>query len=187
MIKNLFTKHERRGFTSITKEQVMQAAGWYWRNKQFGITYTSPYNLRGAQFYSKLGLRQSVDVTATDDGTNVGVDVMFSAELTDEGAVVGVVGALIVLPVTALVGAVSYVEYENDAVRLMNDFWNYLYSFPKNPVPPSGPPAFPTWAQGQAPQPAMQATGPPSQRTCPSCKSVLDADSRFCKFCGAKV
>jgi len=187
MIKNLFTKHERRGFAGITKEQVMQAAGWYWRYRQFGVTYTSPYSLRGGQFYSKLGLRQSVDVTAIDDGPNVGVDVSFSAELTDEGAVVGVVGAILVLPITVAVGAVSYIEYDNDAQRLMNDFWNYLYSFPSNPVPPSGPPVAPSWAQGHVPQPAMQPPAPPSARTCPSCKSALDGDSRFCKFCGAKV
>jgi len=187
LIKNLFTRHERRGFAGITKEQVMQAAGWYWRYRQFGITYSSPFSLKGGQFYSKLGLRQSVDVSAVDDGPSVGVDVTFSAELTDEGAVVGVVGAILVLPVTVAVGAVSYIEYENDAQRLMNDFWNYLFSFPKNPVPPSGPPGQPTWAQGQAPQPAMQFTGPPAARTCPSCRSALDIDSRFCKYCGAKV
>lgn len=187
MIKNLFTKHERRGFADITKEQVMQAAGWYWRSRQFGVTYTSPYSLKGGQFYSKLGLRQSVDVTVVDEGSNIGVDVSISAELTDEGAVVGVVGAILVLPVTVAVGAVSYIEYENDAQRLVNDFWNYLYSFPKNPVPPAGPPGTPSWAQGQAPQPAMQFSGPVAPRTCPSCKSALDADSRFCKFCGSKV
>lgn len=187
MIKNLFTKHERRGFPGITKEQVMQAAGWYWRYRQFGITYTSPYSLKGAQFYSRLGLRQSVDVTAVDDGPNVGVEIMFSAELTDEGAAVGVVGALLVLPITVAVGAVSYIEYENDAQRLMYDFWNYLFSFPKNPVPPSGPSPAPAWAQGQPPQPAVQFTAAPPARTCPSCKSPLDVESRFCKFCGAKV
>ncbi len=54
MIKNLFTKHDRRIFAGITKEQVMQAAGWFWRYRQFGITYTSPYGLRGGQFYSRL-------------------------------------------------------------------------------------------------------------------------------------
>jgi hypothetical protein len=40
MIKNLFTKHDHRNMPGITKEQVMQAAGWYWRSRQFGITYT---------------------------------------------------------------------------------------------------------------------------------------------------
>ena len=187
MIKNLFTKHERRSFPGIIKEQVMQAAGWFWRYRQFGVTYTSPYSLRGGQFYSRLGLRQSVDVWAVDDGPNTGVDVTFSAELTDEGAVVGVVGALLVLPVTVAVGAVSYIEYENDAQRLMTDFWNYIYNFPKNPQPPSGSAPGPVWAQGQAPQAAALPTPTPTARTCPNCRSVLDQDSMFCKHCGAKL
>lgn len=187
MIKNLFTKHERHSFAGITKEQAMQAAGWFWRYRQFGVTYLSPYNLRGGQFYSRLGLRQSVDVWAVDDGPNVGIDLTFSAELTDEGAVVGVVGALLVLPITVAVGAVSYIEYENDAQRLMNEFWNYVSNFPKNPQPPSGPSPAPSWSQGQP----LQATTPPvmaaAAKTCPSCNSVLDQDSKFCKHCGAMV
>ena len=187
MIKNLFTKHDRRSFAGITKEQAMQAAGWFWRYRQFGITYTSPYSLRGGQFYSRLGLRQSVDVWAVDDGPNVGVEVTFSAELTDEGAVVGVVGALILLPFTVAVGAVSYIEYENDAQRLMTEFWNYVYNFPKNPQPPSGSPPAPTWAQGQIPQAVAQPTSTATAKTCPTCNSVLDQDSKFCKHCGAKL
>ena len=187
MIKNLFTKHDHRSIPGITKEQVMQAAGWFWRSRQFGITYTTPFSLKGGQFYSKLGLRQSVDVYAVDDGQNTGVDITLSAELTDEGAVVGVVGALLVLPVTVAVGAVSYIEYENDAQRLMNEFWNYVYAFPKNPVPPSGPSPPPSWVQGQTSQPAMQFTAPPQPKSCPSCKSSLDLDSKFCKYCGARV
>jgi hypothetical protein len=187
MIKNLFTKHDHRNIPGITKEQVMQAAGWYWRSRQFGVTYTSPFSLRGGQFYSKLGLRQSVDVYAVDEGQNTGVDVTLSAELTDEGAAVGVVGAILLLPITVAVGAVSYIEYENGAQALMNEFWNYLYAFPTNPIPPSAPSSSPSWAQGQAQQPVMQFTAPPSPRSCPSCKSALDSDSKFCKFCGARV
>jgi len=187
MMKNLFTKHDRRSFAGITKEQAMQAAGWFWRYRQFGITYTSPYSLRGGQFYSRLGLRQSVDVWAVDDGPNVGVEVTFSAELTDEGAVVGVVGALILLPVTVAVGAVSYIEYENDAQRLMTEFWNYVYNFPKNPQPPAGSPPAPAWAQGQIPQAAAQPTSTATAKSCPTCSSVLDQDSKFCKHCGAKL
>ncbi|MBU1913679.1 MAG: zinc ribbon domain-containing protein [Thermoplasmatota archaeon] len=187
MMKNLFTKHDRRSFAGITKEQAMQAAGWFWRYRQFGITYTSPYSLRGGQFYSRLGLRQSVDVWAVDDGPNIGVDVTFSAELTDEGAVVGVVGALLVLPITVAVGAVSYIEYENDAQRLMTEFWSYVYNFPKNPQPPSGSPPAPTWAQGQVSQAAAQPISKATAKTCSKCKSVLDQDSKFCKHCGAKL
>jgi len=186
LIKNLFTKHDRRSVAGTTKEQAMQAASWYWRYRQFGITFTSPYSLRGGQYYSKLGLRQWVDVYAMDEGQNVAVDITFSAELTDEGAVVGVVGAVLLLPVTAVVGAVSYIEYENDATREINEFWNYLYNFPKNPQPPTGPEPPHAWAQGQP----AQAAGVPAAITsnkCRNCGAELDSDSKFCKYCGSKV
>jgi hypothetical protein len=186
LIKNLFTKRDRRSFAGMTKEQAMQASSWYWRYRQFGITFTSPYSLRGGQYYSKLGLRQWVDVYAVDDGPNVGVDVTFSAELTDEGAVVGTVGAVLLLPVAAVVGAVSYIEYENDATREINEFWNYLYNFPKNPQPPSGPEPPHSWTQG-APAPAAAAPVQVPSNKCKNCGAELDSDSKFCKYCGSKV
>ena len=186
MIKNLFTKRDHRSISGLTKEQAMQAAGWFWRSRQFGVNFSSPYSLHGEQFYSKLGLRQSVDVYAVDEGGNAGVDLQLSAELTDTGAVAGIAGAVIWLPITVAVGAVSYIEYENDAQRLMAEFWSYLYSFPKNPQPPSGPVPVPSWAQGQAPQPT---TPVPSQaaQSCPSCGGVADPDAKFCKHCGARL
>ena len=49
---------------------------------------------------------------------------------TGEGAVVGVVSAVLLLPVTFAARAVSYVEHEGDARRQMNDFWSYIYNFP---------------------------------------------------------
>lgn len=187
MIKNLFTKHDHQVVPGVTKEQAMQAASWFWRSRQFGIAFTSPYSLTGGQWYSKLGLRQSVSVYAMDEGPNVVVDLTLSAELTDEGAVVGLVGAVLLLPVTVAVGAVSYLEYDSDATRQMNDFWAYVYTFPKNPQPPN-PAAPPQWAQGQPVQPITPVpaavAGP---RKCPTCSMEIDADSKFCKNCGAKL
>jgi hypothetical protein len=195
MIKNLFTKREHRLVPGITKEQAMQAASWYWRSRQFGVSFTSPFSMSGGQFYSKLGLRQSIYVSAVDEGPSVAVDISLSAELTDEGAVVGIVGAVLLLPVAVAVGAVSYIQYENEAARVLNDFWEYLNSFPKNPQPPAPAPV-PTWAQGQTPQPvagtapaAAPPAGPiePTRRTCPTCGIFLDFDSKFCKSCGTKL
>ena len=186
MIKNLFTKRDHRSVSGLTKEQAMQAASWFWRSRQFGVNFSAPYSVHGEQFYSKLGLRQSIDVFAVDEGGSVGVDLQLSAELTDTGGLVGIAGAVIWLPITVAVGAVSYIEYENDAQRLMSEFWSYLYSFPKNPQPPSGPVPLPSWAQGQSVQPFAPGAPPPA-RTCPSCGTVPDPDAKFCKRCGAKL
>jgi hypothetical protein len=171
MINNLFTKHDHRPVRGITKEQAMQATAWFWRSRQFGVSFLSPYNLQATQFQSKLGLRQSVNVQVNDEGDSVGVNLPFSAELTDEGAVVGAVGAVLVLPAAAIVGAVSYTEYENDAQRLMSEFWSHLYSHPKNPEPPAGTSA----GEGLA------------QRKCPSCGAKQESDAKFCKYCGSRL
>jgi hypothetical protein len=195
MIKNLFTKRDHRLVPGITKEQAMQAASWFWRSRQFGVAFTSPFSMSGGQFYSKLGLRQSIYVYAVDEGPSVGVDISLSAELTDQGAVVGIVGAVLLFPVAVVVGAVSYLDYENEAARLLNDFWGYLNTFPKNPQPPA-PAPLPAWAQGQTAQPvagaAPAAASPavptePQRRTCPTCGIFLDHDSKFCKSCGTKL
>lgn len=185
MIRNLFSKHDHRLVPGITKEQAVQAASWYWRSRQFGVTFTSPYSMSGGQFYSKLGLRQFVSVHAVDEGQNVAVDITFSAELTDEGAVVGIVGAVLLLPVAVAVGAVSYLEYENEAAKLLNDYWAYLYAFPKSPQPPA-PAAPPSWVHDQAVQPAAGAA-PDQRKKCPTCGIFTDPDSRFCKNCGTRL
>lgn len=186
MIKNLFTKHDHRSMPGITKEQAMQAAAWFWRSRQFSVGFTSPHSLQGAQFYSKLGLRQSINVFVVDEGPNVGIDLSLSAELTDEGAAVGLVGAVVLFPVTLVVGAVSYMEYENDAQRLIAEFWSYAAAFPKNPQPPTGPVPPPSWAQGQQAQPSPP-TAAPAARLCPGCNAPMDPDSKFCKYCGTKL
>ena len=186
MIKNLFTKHDHRPLAEMTKEEVMQAASYYWRFNNFGISFSSPYSMQGSQFYSKLGLRQAISIHLVDEGTSIGVDLSLSAELTDEGAAVGVIGALLILPVTVAVGAVSYIEYDNDAQRLMSGFWQYLYGFKKNPVPPSGQPYVPSWAQSQpTSQVAPQPAGVP--RACPKCAAQVDSGDGFCKRCGARL
>ncbi len=183
----MFTKRDHRSFPGISKEQAMQAASWFWRSRQFGINFTSPYSVHGEQFFSKLGLRQSVDVFAVDEGSNVGLDLSFSAELTDAGGVVGLVGAVIWWPIAVAGGAVSYIEYENDAQRLMAEFWSYVQSFRGNPQPPAGPAPLPTWAQG-SPQPSGPQPGAAQPvRACPNCGAVVDSDSVFCKRCGARL
>ena len=188
MIRNLFTKHEHRVLAGMTMQQAIQGAAWYWRSRQFGINFTSTHALTGAQYYSKLGLRQRVSVVCFEMGQGVGVEVDFSAELTDEGAVVGAVGAILVLPVAVAVGAVSYFEYENDANRMLSDFWTYMSSYSSDLQPPAGPPPAPTWAQSQQP-PSMPAPAPTSEAVpqCPNCRASVEPDSRYCKHCGTRL
>ena len=186
MIRNLFNKHDHRPMSGVTKEQAIQAAAWFWRSRLFGVDFSSPFSLRGIQFHSKLGLRQSVSVYAVDEGGQTGVDLTFSAELTDEGAVAGAVGAVLILPVAAVVGAVSYVEYENDAQRLMNEFWSYLYAFPKDPVPPTGPVPPPTSGEAVSSSNAS-GSADKARGVCPGCGASHDDDSKFCKYCGKRL
>ncbi len=186
MIRNLFTKHDHRPVSGATKEQTIQAAAWFWRSRQFGVSFSSPFSLQGAQFYSKLGLRQSVNVYVVDEGEHTGVDLTFSAELTDEGTVAGAVGAVLILPVAAVVGTVSYVEYENDAQRLTNEFWSYLYAFPKNPVPPAGPAPPPTSGEAVPPSNVSGGAGE-ALGACPGCGASCDGDAKFCKYCGSRL
>jgi len=188
MIKSLFTKRDHRVIPGLTKEQAMQAASWFWRSRNFGVNFTAPYSVHGEQFYSKLGLRQMIDVWTADEAQMVGVDVSFSAELTDVGAVAGVAGLIILWPVALVGGAVSYMEYENDAQRLMSEFWSYLNSFQKNPQPPSAPAPLPTWAQGQQPlQTPVPAQSAAPAKECAKCAGKNDLDSKFCKYCGEKL
>ncbi len=187
MIKDLFTKRNHRSIPRLTKEQAMQASAWFWRSRQFGVNFTSPYSLHGEQYYSKLGLRQSIDVYATGEGKDSGVDLSFSAELTDAGGVAGLAGAVIWLPLTVAVGAVSFIQYENDAQRLMMDFWSYLEGFPRNPKPPEGPAPVPSWAQPPKPQPVGSPAGAQATKECPLCGAKIDTDSVFCKHCGTRL
>jgi len=185
-IKNLFTKRDHRVVAGMTTEQAAQAAAWFWRSRQFGVSFANPYALSGAQYYSKLGLRQQISVWVAGEGGGAGVDLSLSAELTDEGTAAGLVGAVLVLPLAVAVGAVSYVEYENDANRLIAEFWSYLYAFPKDPKPPVGAEQVPSWAQGHAVQ--QTRPGPATQpHACPSCGSPADSDAKFCKGCGTKL
>lgn len=186
MIKNLFTKNDHRVFSGITKEQAAEGAAWYWRSRQFGVSFSSPYALMGTQFYSKLGLRQQVLVSCFDMAPGVGVDVAFSAELTDEGAVVGAVGAVLVLPLVVAVGAVSYIEYENDANRMISDFWTYMSSYCLDRRPPQGSPPVPEWAGSEPHAGAVPGTDEPVPK-CSGCGTTADQDSKFCRHCGTKL
>ena len=181
MIKNLFTKHDHRSVSGLTKEAAMIAASTFWRSRQFGINFTSGYSLQGSQFYSNLGLRQSVNVFVVEEGADVAVDLTLSAELSDEGAVAGAVGVVFLPVVAVAVGAISVMQYEDEAQRVMNDFWSYIFAFPKNTTSSGGPVATSPQAQAQA------VPAPLGARNCPGCNAPQDPEAKFCKHCGTRL
>jgi hypothetical protein len=163
-IQRLFTRHDQRVFPSTTKEEMVARVGEFLRQSQFSLGFVSPYQLHAEQYFAKLGLRRVMDVSVYDSGSDVGVAVDLSASLGDAEAAVGVVGALLVLPLAAAVGAVSYLDYESDAQALIASMWNYIGTSP---------------APGEA-EPAVTVR-------CGNCGLEVDADSKFCKRCGAQL
>lgn len=176
MLKHLFSKHDQRHFRGAKPEGLLAAISTFWRSHQFSVDFQGPTAVAGTQYVSKLGLRRTYSVRADPVEDGYLVSVTFAADLTDEGAVVGIVGAVLLLPAALAVGAVSYVEYENDANALLRMFWDYLnyYSGTFGAQPSALPPA-----------PAVPALG--AALTCPKCGARSDPDSKFCKYCGSPL
>jgi hypothetical protein len=105
-----------------------------------------------------------MDVWVNDSGSGTVVTIDFSATLGDAETAVGLVGAVLFLPLAVAVGAVSYLDYESDANALIQSLWNYLA------------------AGHQAPGTTLAMP-----RRCGNCGLLLEADARFCKNCGAQV
>ena len=171
--RQLFAKREQRTFSGIKKETIVPSISNFWSQSQFGITFTGPFQIHGERLYSKIGLRQVVDVWIQDSGDAVMVDIMFSANLGEGEAVIGAVGAVVILPVAVAVGAVSYLEYENDAKSLIASFWNFLTSL----VFSSG---------GRASSQPLIKPVPKATVSCPNCGLPQEGGS-FCKHCGTKL
>ncbi|MDH4123769.1 MAG: zinc ribbon domain-containing protein [Thermoplasmata archaeon] len=172
--RQLFTKREHRILTGVKKDKLVQSISNFWSQSQFGISFVGPFQIHGERLYSKIGLRQVVDIWIQDSGKNVMIDLMFSATLGDEEAVIGAIGAVVVLPVAVAVGAVSYLEYENEANNLVGSFWNFLTS-----IAVSG--------KGSISSPLPVQPAPLIPISCPKCKATVDSDSQYCKKCGEKI
>ena len=159
--ERLFNKTERRSFTGTTKEDIVSNVSAFWRSKGFNINFLSPFQVHVEGRQTKWGLRRVADLWISDAGDAVAVDINFSAALGDGEAALGVVGAVISLPVTAVVGAVSYTEYQKDAYDLINEFWHYMGS---------------------------RMAGEGSRKgTCAKCGGTIDEGSKFCMHCGERV
>jgi hypothetical protein len=125
------------------------------------MDFASPFQIHAEQFYQKLGLRRVMDIWVSDSSGGTMVTIDFSATLGDTETAVGLVGAVLYLPLAVAVGAVSYLDYEADANALMSSLWSYLSS--------------------------TQRSTEGGIRRCGNCGLNIDKDSRFCKQCGAQV
>ncbi|WP_019178165.1 zinc ribbon domain-containing protein [Methanomassiliicoccus luminyensis] len=158
-IQRLFARRDRRTYPGAAMGEIVGRADTFLGQSQFRVEHVSPTQLHAEQYYQKLGLRRVVDLWFQEDGGNVTVTMDFSATLGDGEAVVGLVGALVWLPLTVAVGAVSYLDYQRDADTFAWSFWKYLGS----------------------------SSAPYSGARCGNCGLELDRDSSFCKRCGAKA
>jgi hypothetical protein len=163
-IQRLFGRRDARTFPSTTKEEMVTRISEFLRQAQFHIDFSSPVQLHAEQYYQKLGLRRVMDVWVNESGPDTMVNIEFSATLGDAETAVGLVGAVLFLPLAVAVGAVSYLDYESDANALIQSLWNYV-------------------SAGQ-PVPGAALTIP---RRCGNCGLLLETDARFCKRCGAQV
>jgi len=121
--------------------------------------------VHGEQYFQKLGLRRVVDIWVNPKGDGSIVTSDISATLGDPEAAVGLLGAIIYLPLAVAVGAVSYLDYERDATTLILSLWNYLDNM-----------------EGKSPPAGLE-----SSLRCSNCGLSQDHDSRYCKRCGAQV
>ena len=135
------------------------------RQAHFQTSDIDRQHVHGEQFFQKLGLRRAMDVWVNPQGDGSIVTLDISATLGDPEAAVGLLGAVIYLPLAIAVGAVSYLDYERDATSLIASLWNYLDTLDARP----------------------SASNIESAPRCSNCGLSLDSDSRYCKRCGAQV
>ncbi len=164
-LQHLFSKRDGRTYPRLPVDTALAGVRTFLHQAQFQIFDVNQQQVHGEQFFQKLGLRRAMDVWVNPQGDGSIVTVDISATLGDPEAAVGLLGAVIYLPLAVAVGAVSYLDYERDATSLITSLWNYLDNLDERPSP----------------------SGPESVPRCSNCGLSLDHDSRYCKKCGAQV
>jgi hypothetical protein len=184
----MLEKREQRNFQGVDIKKMHAKSMEFWRNQLFNIIPLTEYAYRGEHFTPRLGLQRKIFVSMAGNGNNVLIDLTFSAEITETGAVAGAIGAVLLFPVAAAVGAVSYFEYENDANNLMRAFWEYMTLVADSPDKNIVAPVLPTPEQQVAmTENRQQMEQSQSALYCSQCGAKLDRESKFCKYCGSKV
>lgn len=164
-LQHLFSKRDVRTYPHLNPDTALTGVRTFLRQAQFQIHDVGPQQVHGEQYFQKLGLRRVVDVWVNPNGDGAIVTSDISATLGDPEAAVGLLGAVIYLPLAVAVGAVSYLDYERDATSLLTSLWNYLDNMGGRP----------------------SSTGPETTLRCSNCGLSQDQDSRYCKRCGAQV
>ncbi|MDW5564253.1 MAG: zinc ribbon domain-containing protein [Methanomassiliicoccus sp.] len=164
-LQRLFVRRDSRLFAQLSPEDAVPAVQAFLGQAHFQVWTVGPYQVHAEQYFQKLGLRRTMDVWISTQSGGAVVTAEISATLGDTEAAVGLVGAIIYLPLAVAVGAVSYIDYEQDANALLMSLWGYLGSTGARSRGESGD----------------------QQRRCGNCGLSIDPDARFCKRCGAQV
>lgn len=180
----MFEKRDHRVYKGVKIDAVWPQSMDWWTKSGFAVAQAGPGHLRGASYYSKIGLRREVEVRLQESKDELHVDLSFRAHITNEGAVGGAVTAVLLLPVAAVGGAISWYEYENEANMLIANYWQFLSQVTGKQ---SEPIHVPTPTPPPGPQVATPPSGPPAVRKCSRCGANLEESWKVCPHCGLSV
>jgi hypothetical protein len=133
----------------------------------------------------KWGLHRVIDVMVVPWEGGANVQLHFRAAPTDEGLVVGTVGAVVFFPAAVAGAAISWDKYESDwqdtRARIWWGFTQLPDARPVTNYAVAPQPQAPLGPQAQPAQPRPQ--GP----VCPACHTALPPGARFCFSCGLSI
>lgn len=164
----VFEKREVRVIAGVHRESLWPKSWEWWGRAGFHLAQSGPYRLNGSSFYSRIGLKREIELSLDDVPGGCSLDLRVNAQITDEGAVLGGISAIVFWPVAVVGGAVSYTQYEDDARNLMIAFWQYASALA---------------APGAGTPPRVPAVPPP----CTGCGAALLPDWKVCPYCGRAV
>ena len=179
----MLEKRDYRVIPGVKAGTVSPRVRDWWQSAGFAMYEAGPNHLTGASYYSRIGLRREVEIRLREANESLYVDVAFRARISDEGAIGGVVAAVVFWPVAVAGGAISWSEYENEANALLSRFWHYMSEATGRPsqilfvtAPPFG-----------TPYPVTPPPPAPSRNACSKCGAGLEPDWRVCPYCSQPV
>ncbi len=179
----MLEKRDYRAIPGLRVADVWAKAWDWWQRAGFVLYHVGPNHFTGASYHSNLGLRREISVHLAEANDALYVDLGFRAQITNEGAAVGAVSAVVFFPVAVVGGAVSWSQYETDANNLMWGFWHFLWQTTGKPSQ--------TLAVAPVPYGTPYAVVPPPASSyttgCSKCGAGLAADWKACPYCGQPV